>query len=440
MENKKLRVTCTASKLVALNDLVPFQGELKSLGKNEYEKLKKSILRYGISFPFFLWKNKGKLKVLDGHQRERVLLQMRDEGYQIPKLPAEFIEAKNEKEAKEKILLLSSQYGKLTEESLHEFIVEAELDFPELKEVLDLPQVNLDHFEKGWMTDEVDEDEAPEPPAEAITQLGELYELETHRLLCGDAMLVTDVEKLMLGEKISMVWTDPPYGVGYQDNESIKSLKARNRRTDGKIVLNDSLSESEISNLIKSSLSIVFGFSVDGCVCYVASPAGTLLPYFISGFNASGFNYKHSLVWVKDRFVFGRCDYHYRHEIILYGWKEGKHFFIDDRSQSSVFDAKRPSSSPDHPTQKPITLVSQMIGNSSKVEQIVCDPFLGSGTTLIAAEQLGRHCYGIEIEPRYVDVCITRYLNLRPDAKILRNGKPVDWKKLVEERDKKSAS
>ena len=177
MENKKLRVTCTASKMVALNDLVPFQGELKSLGKNEYEKLKKSILRYGISFPFFLWKNRGKLKVLDGHQRERVLIQMRDEGYQIPKLPAEFIEAKNEKEAKEKILLLSSQYGKLTEETLHQFIVEAELDFPDIKEVLSLPEIDLDHFEKGWMTE-------PQAP-EGFNEYGEDIATEYKCPKCG---------------------------------------------------------------------------------------------------------------------------------------------------------------------------------------------------------------------------------------------------------------
>ena len=122
----------------------------------------------------------------------------------------------------------------------------------------------------------------------------------------------------------------------------------------------------------------------------------------------SGFGYRHGLVWVKDSFVFGRSDYHYRHEPILYGWLEGAHYFIDDRTQSSVFEIPRPKDSDDHPTQKPVELVQRMVENSTPLGEIVYDPFLGSGTTLIAAHRTGRRCYGMEIAPRYADVILRR--------------------------------
>lgn len=163
-EMETIIVTCRAKEKISLNDLTSFQGELKSLSKLDFEKLKASILRYGISFPFFVYRHTGKYYILDGHQRVRVLRELRDGGYQIPKLPVDFIEAKNKKEAKEKILLLSSQYGKLTEETLHNFIVEAELDFPELKELIQFPGIDLDHFDKGWMSDETEESNSEDQP------------------------------------------------------------------------------------------------------------------------------------------------------------------------------------------------------------------------------------------------------------------------------------
>jgi DNA modification methylase len=141
---------------------------------------------------------------------------------------------------------------------------------------------------------------------------------------------------------------------------------------------------------------------------------------------ASGFGFRHSLVWVKQQFVLGRCDYHYRHEVILYGWKpDGAHYFVDDHTQDSVFEVDKPHRSEDHPTMKPVKLVAQMVANSSKPGDIVADPFLGSGTTLISAEQLGRVCYGIEIEPRYVDVAVRRWQQATGQTAILEStGQP----------------
>ena len=171
----EIRVTCKGAALAELSDLVPIQGDLKSLSKEDFEKLKKSILRYGITFPFFVWRRNGKLALVDGTQRDRVLREIQKEGYRIPKLPVDFIEAKSEKEAKEKILLLSSQYGKMTNDSLYEFIEEGGLDFPDLKEILDLPQINFGVFERGYR---------PEPLGE-FPSVGEDIETDYVCPRCG---------------------------------------------------------------------------------------------------------------------------------------------------------------------------------------------------------------------------------------------------------------
>jgi DNA modification methylase len=152
----------------------------------------------------------------------------------------------------------------------------------------------------------------------------------------------------------------------------------------------------------------------------VACPPGTPLPHFIAAVAASGYTFKHSLAWVKQQFVLGRCDYHYRHETILYGWKEnGAHYFVDDHTKDSVFEVDKPHRSEEHPTMKPVELVAQMVANSSRTGELVADPFLGSGTTLIACEQLGRACAGIELAPCYCDVAVLRWQKLTNKQAVL---------------------
>ena len=146
-------------------------------------------------------------------------------------------------------------------------------------------------------------------------------------------------------------------------------------------------------------------FTTKGASCYASVPSGTALPYFIRAFNDSGFSFKHLLVWVKQHFVLGMSDYQHRHEAILYGWIEnGPHYFVPDRTQSSVFEIDRPSTSSLHPTTKPIALIAEMIQNSSRPDEIIYDPFCGSGSTIIAAAQLKRIGYGCELDPGYVAV------------------------------------
>jgi DNA modification methylase len=250
-----------------------------------------------------------------------------------------------------------------------------------------------------------------------------------HRLVCGDCTKAETVAALFGDRQARMVWTDPPYGVSYADkNEFLNSLDWGNRIQEP--IANDHMTDEATEALARDALTLMAQHGLPGAACYVACPAGTPLPHFIAAVAASGFTYHHSLVWVKQQFVLGRCDYHYRHEVILYGWKpDAGHYFVDDHTLDSVFEVDKPHRSEDHPTMKPVALVAQMIANSSKPGDVVADPFLGSGTTLVAAEQLGRVCYGIEIEPRYVDVAVRRWQNATQRRATLEStGEPFPTK------------
>jgi site-specific DNA-methyltransferase (adenine-specific) len=180
---------------------------------------------------------------------------------------------------------------------------------------------------------------------------------------------------------------------------------------------NDSLPPLEIRKLFGTALRAATKYARPGASIYATVPSGSMLPQFIAGLEDGGFTFKHSLVWVKNSLVLGRGDYHYRHETVLFGWIEnGSHFFTSDRSQDSVFEIDRPQASIFHATTKPIELVARMILNSSRKGDLIYDPFLGSGTTLLACEQLGRIGYGVELEPRYVAVALERLhaLGLKP--------------------------
>lgn len=161
-------VTCRGAALAELSDLVPIQGDLKSLSEEDFGKLKRSILKYGVTFPLFVWRRNGKLALVDGTQRDRVLKEMRKEGYKVPRLPVDFIEARSEREAREKILLLASQYGKMTNDSLYEFLETGSLDFPSIKEIIELPQIDLGSFERGYRPETPEEFSEVDPDSMVI--------------------------------------------------------------------------------------------------------------------------------------------------------------------------------------------------------------------------------------------------------------------------------
>lgn len=254
-----------------------------------------------------------------------------------------------------------------------------------------------------------DDDAIPEQ-VETICKTGDLWQLGSHRLLCGDATKKEDVERLMGGGKADMVFTDPPYGVSV--NQGTKAdLKARHRRTDGKIVQNDGLTGENLSEF----LNIVFGnyyiiLKEGGCIYVCHAEALGMDVIFRTAFAHSGFKPAEIIIWVKDQFAFGRQDYHWRHEPIIYGWKEGAgHYFLDDHTQDTVWEYARPKRSESHPTMKPVSLCGKAIRNSSLLGEIVIDLFGGSGSTLIACEKLGRKCFMMEIDEHYCDVIIKRW-------------------------------
>jgi DNA modification methylase len=211
-----------------------------------------------------------------------------------------------------------------------------------------------------------------------------------------------------------MLFADAPYGVNYGEK-----TQWTNRRRGGpkrRSIENDSLKPTELQKLFAAALNVAREYALPGAAIYATVP-GVFLKYFIQGLEDGGFSYRHCLIWVKQSFVLGRSDYHYRHEPILYGWlDDGTHYFTEDRTQDSVFEVNRPMVSDLHPTTKPVELIARMVANSSRPRELVYDPFAGSGSTLLAAHQLGRVGYGCEVDPAYVAVTLERLsmLGLKP--------------------------
>jgi site-specific DNA-methyltransferase (adenine-specific) len=258
---------------------------------------------------------------------------------------------------------------------------------------------------------EIVEDEVPEPPVEPTTKPGDLWILGRHRLLCGDSTKAEDVARLMGGERADLWLTDPPYNVDYT-GKTKDALK----------VANDSMSDSNFRAFLIDCFTEAFAVIKPGASFYIWHAD-------LEGYNFRGAVFeckqkvRQCLIWVKQTLVMGRQDYHWKHEPCLYGWREGaSHGWYADRKQTTVLEFDRPSRSEDHPTMKPVALFAYQIGNSTAPQGLVYDPFLGSGTTLIAAEQLGRKCYGMEISPQYCDVIVKRWENLTGEKAVLQGG------------------
>lgn len=239
-------------------------------------------------------------------------------------------------------------------------------------------------------------------------QSGDLFEIGPHRLLCGDCRNPDDVRRLMGREKADMVFTDPPYNVeivgGTRDPRDKKNYQS------GNYIENDSMSDVEFDTFLFEAMQSLYDAMSLGCVFYVCSPAGNTETQFRNAINKV-FTLRQCIVWVKQQFVFGRQDYHWRHESILYGWKEGAaHFFGEDHTQDTVWEIDRPMrSDKEHPTVKPVELPMRAIRNSSKEGYLVYDPFAGSGTTALAAHTLNRRSASVEIHPPYVAVTLERF-------------------------------
>jgi DNA modification methylase len=276
--------------------------------------------------------------------------------------------------------------------------------------------------------DEEQDDVLPEEPEHVVIKKGDLIELGRHRLLCGDSIDREQVELLMGGEKADMVFTDPPYGVSVNQG-TVEDLKARNRRTDGKKIQNDNLTGDQLFPFLLSVFKNYNDAIKTGGVLYIChAEALGMDVVFRTAFKDAGFKPAEIIIWVKDQFAFGRQDYHWRHEPIIYGWKEGAaHYFVNDHTQDTVWNIDRPKKSELHPTMKPIELVERAINNSSKKNECILDTFLGSGSTLIACEKTNRKCYGMELDEKYCTVIVQRWCNYTEQDQIKINGQEVNW-------------
>lgn len=230
-----------------------------------------------------------------------------------------------------------------------------------------------------------------------VSVTGDLWLLGQHRVLCGDSTAITDVERLCL-DHVDMVWTDPPYGVSYVG-----------KTKDALTIDNDDLDINQLETFLASALGNATLICKPGATWFVAAPAGPLFLAFGKVLLQEGI-WRQTLVWLKSSLVLGRSDYHYRHEAIFYGWKPGAaHTAPPDRKQDTIWEFDRPNRNADHPTMKPVALVERAIVNHTKPNQVVFDPFGGSGTTLIAAHNCGRQARLLELDPQYVDVICTRF-------------------------------
>jgi DNA modification methylase len=249
------------------------------------------------------------------------------------------------------------------------------------------------------------DDLPPEPDqADTYVKSGDVFQLGRHRILCGDSTNPVDVARLVGGEQAECLWTDPPFGINYV-GKTADQLTIQNDGVDG--------SDAVILGAFRAAPL------AESARFYIAAPAGPRHIAFHEAILAVGWRIHQELVWSKGSIVLGHSDYHYSHEPILYGYVpgpgrpgRGRHAgtkWYGDHAQSSVLKYPKPVASVDHPTMKPVGLVSQCLANSTARGDLVYEPFLGSGTTLIAAEQLGRRCYAVELDARYVQVAIQRW-------------------------------
>ncbi len=247
---------------------------------------------------------------------------------------------------------------------------------------------------------EGDPDDAPEPPAEPISRRGDLWICGEHRVLCGDATVLADVDRLLDGELADMAFTDPPYNVNYANSASDKQ-RGRSRP-----ILNDALGNDFGALLRAASVNLLAVTRGAVYICMSSSELDTLK----QAFRDAGGKWSTFVIWAKNSFTLGRSDYQRQYEPILYGWKDGaEHYWCGARDQGDVWFIDKPTRNDLHPTMKPVALVERAIRNSSKSRDLVLDLFGGSGTTMIAAERTGRRARLMELDPRYVDVIVQRW-------------------------------
>lgn len=384
-------------------------------GDPEYEKLKRSIEQFGYVEPV-IW-NKTTSHVVGGHQRLKVLLDMG-----ITEVECVVIEMNEEKEKALNIALnkISGDWDKNKLMLLIADLQGADFDVSLTGfEPAELDALFKDSLKDGIHEDDFDVDAELQKPS--LTKQGDVWVLGQHRLVCGDSTKADTFNVLMDGKLANLVVTDPPYNVNYEGSA-------------GKIKNDNMGNEAFYEFLLEAFKNTEAAMAKDSSI-YVFH-ADTEGLNFRKAFSDAGFYLSGTCIWKKQSLVLGRSPYQWQHEPVLFGWKKsGKHNWYADRKQTTIWEFEKPKKNADHPTMKPVALVAYPILNSSLSNCIVLDPFGGSGSTLIACEQTDRICYTIELDEKYCDVIVKRYIEqvgVEDSVFCIRDNKKFSYKELLE--------
>ncbi|WP_400194057.1 DNA modification methylase [Hymenobacter sp. B81] len=403
-----------------VRDLVPLSYNPRTLTDEGRERLTRSILKFNLAeIPAINLDN----VVLAGHQRLAVLL---DLGRGDELIDVRVPNRQLTKDELDEYNITSNvgagvfDYQALLDNFSHLDLANI-MDAPALEQLAALSAITLPPAEEQ----EFD----PTPPANPLSVLGDVYEFSSdgrglvHRLICGSSTEADVVEKLLEGQLVKLVVTDPPYNVKYEG-----------KTKDALRIENDDMDDASFRAFLYDFYTNAYAYMAPGAPIYVfhADSEGA---NFRLALKDAGLKLSQCLVWVKQQFVMGRQDFHWQHEPILYGWKEGAaHPWYSDRKQTTVLQFDRPSRNADHPTMKPIDILVYLLECSSLEDDVVADFFGGSGSTLIACEQVQRSCRSVELDPAYVDVHVRRYIKFMRDNQrrftISRNGEELTHEQL----------
>ena len=411
--------TTTEFQLVDINKLVPYANNARTHNKEQILKLRSSLREFGFVNPVIIDRE---YNVLAGHGR---IMAAKEEG--IAEVPCVY--ADHLTEAQKKAYILADNRMAL-DAGWDEELLSVEMQ--ELQELgFDLSMTGFDEKELTDLLGVDADGEAKEDDFDLSTALekaafvrrGDVWTVGRHKLMCGDATSAKDVSALMGDTKANLILTDPPYGVSFKSSS-------------GLTIQNDSMKNEEFYTFLLSSFQRMAEHLEKGGSAYVFH-ADTEGLNFRKAFIDAGFHLAGCCIWVKDSLVLGRSDYQWQHEPVLYGFMQnGKHHWYSDRKQTTIWHFDKPKRNANHPTSKPLDLLGYPIGNSTQENGVVIDTFGGSGSTLMACEQMNRICYTMELDEKYASVILRRYVEDTGNADgvyVIRDGKQIAYSELVKE-------
>ena len=385
-------------KTMSLADLTPADYNPRSITDEAMQGLEASLDEFGLVQPI-VW-NQETGNIVGGHQRHKALLAAGEKTATVC-----IVSMTLKKERALNVALNNPHISGDFDKSLQGLLEEIREDDAKL-----FRDIGLDRLLDEEIVDGEDGDPGLDEEAEPVTQPGDLWLLGEHRVICGDSTDHATVMRVLKDDTCQCMWTDPPYGIDYENRSKPSKTRTNEIANDG---------AQDFQKIVEGAFKLADEYAIrPGSPIYVASPYDPdLLPVFTTIVKSVPWYARQYLVWVKGSIVISRMDYHPRFEVIIFGYKPGDgrlgRFggvgWHGDDSQSSVFEFKKPNASKDHPTMKPVELIQAMLINSTRPGDFVYEPFAGSGSTLLACEKLGRKCLAIELEPKYCDVIVRRW-------------------------------